>query len=55
MFSLNAIGLEKKGLDEIVQSAKKKKFHFNFLIFQFTRETIQLPKKFRHHSMCFKI
>ena len=37
MFSLNAIGLEKKCLNEIVQSEKKIFFHFNFLIFQFTR------------------
>ena len=45
MFSLNAIGLEKKFLNEIVQS-EKKNFHFNFLIFQFTRERIKLPKRF---------
>ena len=54
MFSLNAIGLEKKFLNEIVQS-EKKNFHFNFLIFQFTRERIKLPKRFWHHSMCFQI
>ena len=45
MFSLNAIGLEKTFLNEIVQS-EKKNFHFNFLIFQFTRERIKLSKRF---------
>ena len=34
---------------------KKKNFHFNFLIFQFTREWIKLPKRFWHHSTCFQI
>ena len=46
MFSLNAIGLEKIFLNEIVQSEKKKNFHFSFLIFRFTRERIKLPKRF---------
>ena len=54
MFSLNAIGLEKKFLNEIVQSEKKLFFHFNFLIFQFIRERIKLSKRFGHHSICFQ-
>ena len=55
MFSLNAIGLEKKILNGIVQSEKKIFCHFNFLIFQFIREPIKIPKRFWHHSMCFQI
>ena len=34
---------------------KKKNFHLNFFIFQFTRERIKLPKRFWHHSTCFQI
>ena len=55
MFSLNAIGLEKKCLNEVVQSEKKIFFHLNFLIFQFTRERIKLLKRFWHHSMYIEV
>ena len=44
----------KKILNEIVQSEKNIFFHFDFLIFLFTRERIELPKRFWHHSMCFQ-
>ena len=43
MFFLNAIALEKKILNEIVQLEKKIFFQLKFLIFQFTREQIKLP------------
>ena len=38
MFSLNAIGLEKTFLNEIVQSENKIFCRFKFFIFQFIRE-----------------
>ena len=34
---------------------KKNIFPLFFLIFKFTREGMKLPKRFWHHSMCFRI
>ena len=55
MFSLNTIGLEKKSLNEIVQSENKIFFHFNVFILSLQENELSYRKDFDIIRCVFKL